>query len=1005
MFRKPRENPAISTNTPLKPSTGRPPTPPDVLSTPRQNITMAPRNTNKPTTPRLASNSIVSAFNRQSAKKPATTKIPVRANGNILNFFKKVDNPLKDDDALFVAQRSGPVSQLPPRGHSPDLENDDLYGVSDEFIDGRYNEAEGSIKKRKLSNPKIEDSESSLTTPSIPTEPCTPPPPAESPMPTEKTKPTIKAPRRSGPFLDDSDSDEDLVNNFKPGHQIEAQARIENKKEEGSLKSVIAGLDINKESPVGKKPVIPSIEAALPLGGSVFKPKKRVPVARAQAKWEALQPRSQRSKSSSDDEEQETSKSSKYFDNHSKGKVESESEYDEQKTSKSSKKVESKDKGKGKRKRKSGTLPEAPVLKRESTSVPADTWADFEDMGEFPDEDLNGEEFMERKWMEEQNSLEVVDEAQDDEDSFNGFDDDDISNSNAGEGIVPTCPMCDANLSGITPDEVSMHVNACLDGKPIPLPTKTKAKINPEPSEAKAISANVARNRFSRKSAVPRPGQANPVEINNDGGSAFSKIMSGKAEDAAWATAADREKASRGKPAYQRTCPFYKIMPGLFICVDAFRYGAVKGCNAYFLSHFHSDHYIGLTSTWSHGPIYCSKVTGNLVKQQLKVDPKWVVSIDFDDKIEVPNTEGVSITMIPANHCPGSSLFLFEKTTGRGQNSKVQRILHCGDFRACPAHITHPLLMPNVLDSVNGKTKQQKIDVCYLDTTYLNPKYSFPSQDDVVKACADMCVSLSKEKAEENDAWETVKRERAGDKMTKFIKPAPKIEAEDSNTSETSSKSKKKTRGRLLVVCGTYSIGKERIVLGIARALDCKIYAIPGKMRICAALEDPELTSRLTSDPREAQIHMQMIMELRPETLQDYLTGYKPHFTRIVGFRPSGWSYKPPNSRFVDSPPIHTILNAANWRSEYDMGELIPQRGSTKEAQCFGVPYSEHSSFRELTMFVMGLRIEKVVPTVNVGSEASRKRMKMWIDRWLTERRKHGVLKFGDGKEDGMVQW
>ncbi|KAK6609305.1 DNA repair protein pso2 [Botrytis cinerea] len=926
MFRNPRENLTKSTESHLKPSTGRPPTPPGTPSIPRPVITMAPRSTNKPATPRPAKKFHYVCFRQAIIEEEC--------------------------DSKNATQRSGVASHFPPRELSPGLDEDDLYGASEELIGERYNETERSVKKRKLSNSsKIEDFETSLTTPSIPTEPCSPP--VESPLPTEKSKPAIRAPQ--------------------------------DKENGDTLKNGIAGLNIEKEPIVKDASVVSSTEILIPLEGSVFKPRKKVPVARAQAKWEALQPKSTRTISSSEDEEPETLK-----------------EYEEPETVQVSKKAGSKEKSKGKRKRKSNPLPEVPALKQENTSV--DTWATFEDMGEFPDEDLNGEEFLERKWMEEQNNLEP-DEAQEDEDSFNGFDDDDGFNSNAGEGSVSACPLCGADLSSITPNQASMHVNACLDGKPIPLPTKIKAKANSESSEAKVVMPEVARNRFARKAAVPRPGQVNPIDLNNEGGSAFSKIMSGHAEDAAWANAADSEKSSRGKPAYQRTCPFYKIMPGLFICVDAFRYGAVKGCNAYFLSHFHSDHYIGLTSTWSHGPIYCSKVTGNLVKQQLKVDPKWVVSIEFDDKLEVPNTQGVSVIMIPANHCPGSSLFLFEKTTGGGQRPKVQRILHCGDFRACPAHIAHPLLMPNVVDSVNGKTKQQKIDVCYLDTTYLNPKYSFPSQDDVVKACADMCVSLSKEKAEESDAWETVKRERAGSKMTNFIKPSLKIEAEDSETPDTSSKSKKKARGRLLVVCGTYSIGKERIVLGIARALDCKIYATPGKMRICAALEDPELTSRLTSDPREAQIHMQMLMDLRPETLQDYLTGYKPHFTRVVGFRPSGWSYKPPNSRFVESPPIHTILTAGNWRSEYNMGELVPQRGSTKEAQCFGVPYSEHSSFRELTMFVMGLRIEKVIPTVNVGSEIGRKRMKMWIDRWLTERRKHGVLRFGNGKEDGMVQW
>lgn len=486
--------------------------------------------------------------------------------------------------------------------------------------------------------------------------------------------------------------------------------------------------------------------------------------------------------------------------------------------------------------------------------------------------------------------------------------------------------------------------------------------------------------------------------------SAFSKLMSSHAEDAAWATAAASEMAARGKPAYQRTCPFYKILPGLFICVDAFRYGAIEGCKAYFLSHFHSDHYVGLTSSWCHGPIYCSRVTANLVRQQLRVDPKWVVDLEFDQKVEVPGTQGVNVTMIPANHCPGSSLYLFEKILGKGKNPKVQRVLHCGDFRACPAHVQHPLLRPDVMDLVSRKQiGQQKIDVCYLDTTYLTPRYAFPSQEEVIKACADMCVSLGKDRIDENDDWEQTKKERAGNGMVKFVrKNSELIKEEDTkddvDAMKVNTKSGKKSRGRLLVIVGTYSIGKERICLGVARALNSKIYAPPKKQKICACLDDPELMARLTSNPLEAQVHMQMLMEIRAETLADYLTGYKPHFSRIVGFRPSGWNYRPPNSRFVESPAVQTVLNSENWKSRYSMAELVPQRGSTREASCFGVPYSEHSSFRELTMFCCALRIDKIIPTVNVGSAKSREKMKGWIEKWATEKKKNGLFIVADGQ-------
>lgn len=560
--------------------------------------------------------------------------------------------------------------------------------------------------------------------------------------------------------------------------------------------------------------------------------------------------------------------------------------------------------------------------------------------------------------------------------------------------------MGNIHINLIVIQQVSLHVNGCLDGKPIPLPNPMlSVKVEPKPADSKG---KVAPHKRFQRAAIARPGQENPFGLTFTPGtssSAFSTLMSGHAEDAAWANAAAAETASRGKPAYQRTCPFYKILPGFSICVDAFRYGAVEGCKAYFLSHFHSDHYIGLTSSWCHGPIYCSHVTANLVRQQLRVDPKWVFDLDFDRKMEVPNTDGVEVTMIPANHCPGSSLYLYEKIIGKGKNPKVQRALHCGDFRACPAHVQHPLLRPDIVDAVSGKNiAQQKLDVCYLDTTYLTPKYAFPSQEEVIKACADMCVSLSKDFIDTDDSWEQTKKVRAGSGMVKFVRKDSTNKEEEDTSSGVDAVKDKKARGRLLVIVGTYSIGKERICLGVARALNSKIYAPPNKQKICAALEDPELSARLTNDPLEAQVHMQMLMEIRAETLADYLTGYKPHFSRIVGFRPSGWNYRPPNSRFTESPAVQTVLHSENWKSKYSMAELVPQRGSTREANCFGVPYSEHSSFRELTMFCCALRIDKIIPTVNVGSAKSREKMKGWTEKWAADKKKNGLFKLGDGQ-------
>ncbi|QGA21046.1 hypothetical protein EYB26_008756 [Talaromyces marneffei] len=586
----------------------------------------------------------------------------------------------------------------------------------------------------------------------------------------------------------------------------------------------------------------------------------------------------------------------------------------------------------------------APPLVRAATSN-FDTSAVADDFDDIED-DIEGDEFSERAWM------------QDETEAF------ELDNDTIDDG--PMCPICQASLVGQSDTEASTHVNACLDGNPQPVPEKKKSMSGLTRQE---------------KAAVSRPAQPNPfVEKGTGNTSAFAKLMAGNAEDSAWATAASSEVASRGKQAYERTCPFYKILPGLFITVDAFRYGAVEGCQAYFLSHFHSDHYGGLTGSWSHGPIYCSRVTGNLVRQQLKVDPKYVVDLEFEKKTEVPNTKGVYVTMLPANHCPGSSLFLFEKIM---DNGRIHRVLHCGDFRACPAHVQHPLLKPDILDAKSGQSRQQRLDVCYLDTTYLNPKYSFPPQADVISACADMCVRLSNEQGDRNEVLELHKHEKA-DAMAKFL---------SSKEKEPISTSTPTSRGRLLVVIGTYSIGKERICLGIARALKCKIYAPPQKQRICACLEDPELSSLLTDNPLEAQIHMQIVFEIRAETLSDYLQSFKGHFSRVVGFRPTGWTYRPPGGRLLDNPPVANVLHSSNWKTSFSVSDLVPQRGSNKEASCFGVPYSEHSSFRELTMFCCALRIGRIIPTVNVGNAKAREKMKAWIERWEAEKKKSGLFK------------
>ena len=425
--------------------------------------------------------------------------------------------------------------------------------------------------------------------------------------------------------------------------------------------------------------------------------------------------------------------------------------------------------------------------------------------------------------------------------------------------------------------------------------------------------------------------------------------------------------------------------------MDAFKYGAISGVDAYFLSHFHSDHYGGLTSTWSHGLIWCTKVTANLVRQKLGVDRRWVREVEWGVATCVGGSSGSGgggetlwVYVIPANHCPGSAIFLFERRRGSTAEGEIlERVLHTGDFRAAPWMLRHPLLSPyiDITDPKTGdkKKRQQWIDTVYLDTTYLNPRYTFPRQSAVINLCAEMCVGIDTG----GETW--CMRGRKNALSTQLVKPAAKTP------------SCPHPPGTLLVVIGTYSIGKERICIAIALALHSKIYAPKNKLDLLATcLESRFLASLLTHDPLDAQVHMVPLMDIRPEVLAEYLQplSVSGRFTRVLGFRPTGWTYKPPKGAVMPTSAPGVRTAGVGWtpppEPPFTQAHLVPERGSADVAACYAVPYSEHSSFRELACFVCGVNVRKVIPTVNVGREAGREMMGRWFERWkrVGERRR-----------------
>jgi len=209
----------------------------------------------------------------------------------------------------------------------------------------------------------------------------------------------------------------------------------------------------------------------------------------------------------------------------------------------------------------------------------------------------------------------------------------------------------------------------------------------------------------------------------------------------------------------------------------------------YFLSHAHSDHFPGLTNDFynctntnnsssnssSHQyhpsdcstldvldvlndgqpPIYCSFLTRKLLLAKFpNLPPTKIIPLDvqhFQKKVEAEAHETshqislsgnriLHVTLLNANHCPGSVMFLFQSP------QMTQTVLYTGDFRFESSYYdfsslsSQQLLREKAFDANNEKNqknlllfqylKRAKIDRIYLDATFCDPDFfgQFPTR-------------------------------------------------------------------------------------------------------------------------------------------------------------------------------------------------------------------------------------------------------------------------------------
>ncbi|XP_071138703.1 5' exonuclease Apollo-like [Mytilus edulis] len=159
------------------------------------------------------------------------------------------------------------------------------------------------------------------------------------------------------------------------------------------------------------------------------------------------------------------------------------------------------------------------------------------------------------------------------------------------------------------------------------------------------------------------------------------------------------------------------IIPGTPIAVDFWKKRDCPSAKFFFLTHLHGDHTVGLSSSWQYN-IYCSAVTSKLLTEKYGIKDDLVNVLETGSSsiiyLDDEKQEQMVVSVIDANHCPGSAMFLFEGYFGK--------VLYTGDFRYC-----------NLMFEDTPLFNCSDIDILYLDNTYCSPECIFPTREEAVE--------------------------------------------------------------------------------------------------------------------------------------------------------------------------------------------------------------------------------------------------------------------------------
>ena len=265
----------------------------------------------------------------------------------------------------------------------------------------------------------------------------------------------------------------------------------------------------------------------------------------------------------------------------------------------------------------------------------------------------------------------------------------------------------------------------------------------------------------------------------------------------------------------------------------------------------------------------------------------------------------------PVDAWPSELVFFlrYARTEGRGRG------------KCCAVPKTDVASHPISISSSQLTTPSRRVRgacVLALDTTYCSHKYaSFPSQRRVVEAVA-KCVVTE-------------------------VASNPKV----------------------LVLVGSYTIGKEAVFFGVARALGRRVYIGANKRRVmgCLDLTDEE-KSLVCEDDTKTNVHAVPLGYTRShKKLESILKHYKGKYTGVVAVCPTGWSL---DQQAQAQPKLTAFCGARGKPSAMEPFVTCKRKG---RVVTYSVPYSEHSSYDELRSFVSWLQPKELLPFVRVSDQ------------------------------------